>query len=157
MRDEIREKLRQRAKKHDMDKVFLYLFFSKEEVQKYHINHKAHHLDNVLEKQNEDYYEAVIDFESSAYTKPDKPSNAYDFIRKCEENETFDKDTIRILDEIMEEFCINFSYYVTQDEEKMKFVSSLKEFTEEDIIFEIVEHADCLKEEIEYIKKMKIF
>jgi len=62
---------------HDLDKLFMYLFYDKKSVSKIHREHSQHH-DNELEKTYLDYVEMVLDWESARYTKPDKPLNAYD-------------------------------------------------------------------------------
>ena len=62
---------------HDLDKLYMYLFYNKSDVSKIHRNLVAHH-ENDLEKTNLDYIEMVLDWESARYTKPDKPLNAYD-------------------------------------------------------------------------------
>ena len=62
---------------HDLDKLFLYLFFNKKDVSKLHRDLNYHH-DNDLEKSKLDYIEMVLDWESARYTKDDKPLNAYD-------------------------------------------------------------------------------
>lgn len=62
---------------HDLDKLFLYLFFNKKDVSKLHRDLNYHH-DNELEKSKLDYIEMVLDWESARYTKDDKPLNAYD-------------------------------------------------------------------------------
>lgn len=62
---------------HDLDKLFLYLFFNKKDVSKLHRDLNYHH-ENELEKSKLDYIEMVLDWESARYTKEDKPLNAYD-------------------------------------------------------------------------------
>ena len=58
---------------HDLDKVFLYLFFKKEHVRKIHRRYSKHHKRAKTEK---DYIQMVIDWECARFTKPDKPLNA---------------------------------------------------------------------------------
>ena len=62
---------------HDLDKLYLYLFYDKSVVSRIHREQNPHHT-NALEKTKLDYLEMVLDWESARYTKPDKPLNAYD-------------------------------------------------------------------------------
>ena len=71
------EELLEKVKYHDLDKLFLYLFYDKKQVSKIHRDLTSHH-ENDLEKTDLDYIEMVLDWESARYTKPDKPLNAYD-------------------------------------------------------------------------------
>lgn len=70
-------KLLEQVQFHDLDKLFMYLFYNKSDVSRIHRNSVAHH-DNEIEKTDLDYIEMVLDWESARYTKPDKPLNAYD-------------------------------------------------------------------------------
>lgn len=63
---------------HDLDKLYMYLFYDKAIVSKIHREQNRHHVSNDLEKTYLDYVEMVLDWESARYTKPDKPLNAYD-------------------------------------------------------------------------------
>lgn len=60
---------------HDLDKVFLYLFFDYKKVHNFHRKHTRHHN---KAKTNTDFIQMVIDWECARYTKPDKPLNARD-------------------------------------------------------------------------------
>lgn len=71
----------EQVKKHDMDKLFLYLFYNKKDASSIHRNLTSHH-ENALPKNYVDYVEMVLDWESARYTKPDKPLNAYDTLYK---------------------------------------------------------------------------
>lgn len=65
---------------HDLDKIFLYLFLSRDTVRIFHRNHSRHH-----EKKahtHEDYVQMVIDWECARFTKPDKPLNARDTLER---------------------------------------------------------------------------
>ena len=66
---------------HDMDKLFMYLFYNKKDVSALHRQLSSHH-ENKIEKNKADYIEMVLDWESARYTKPDKPLNAYDTLYK---------------------------------------------------------------------------
>ena len=71
------KELLERVKYHDLDKMYMYLFYDKKTVSKTHREQSQHH-DNELTKSYLDYAEMVLDWESARYTKPDKPLNAYD-------------------------------------------------------------------------------
>ena len=73
--------LLEQVKFHDLDKMYLYMFYDKSVVSKFHRKNSNHH-SNVLEKSKLDYIEMVLDWESARYTKPDKPLNAYDTLYK---------------------------------------------------------------------------
>lgn len=68
-------------KKHDIDKLFIYMFYDKKDISKIHRTLSNHH-DNEKEKTYTDYVEMVLDWESARYTKSDKPLNAYDTLYK---------------------------------------------------------------------------
>ena len=76
-----RDDLIERLKHHDMDKMYLLLFYDKKDIEKYHRSMSTHH-DNDLEKTELDYIEMILDWESARYTKDDKPLNAYDTMYK---------------------------------------------------------------------------
>lgn len=76
-----REDLFERLKSHDMDKMYLLLFYEKKSIEGFHRMMSFHH-DNTLEKSELDYIEMVLDWESARYTKDDKPLNAYDTMIK---------------------------------------------------------------------------
>ncbi len=64
---------------HDLDKVFLYPILGKKLTQKYHRRWSKHHFhDGDIENK----VEAMFDWESARYTKPDKPLDAYDTWKK---------------------------------------------------------------------------
>ena len=65
---------------HDVDKLFLYLFLSKETTSNIHRRIARHHVDEMSSL--EDYKQAMVDWECARYTKPDKPLNAYDTLYK---------------------------------------------------------------------------
>ena len=66
---------------HDMDKLFMYLFYNNKDVSALHRQLSSHH-ENEIEKNKADYIEMVLDWESARYTKEDKPLNAYDTLYK---------------------------------------------------------------------------
>jgi hypothetical protein len=65
---------------HDLDKVFLYMFFDYKKVRQWHRNHMPHH--TVKAKTHSDFVQMVIDWECARYTKPDKPLNARETLAK---------------------------------------------------------------------------
>ena len=70
---------------HDIEKPLLYLFcfwINLNDIQKFHLKHNKHHVENNLKKSNNDIIETVIDWECARMTKPDKPLNAYDTLMK---------------------------------------------------------------------------
>lgn len=51
---------------HDLDKVFMFLFcpwLTTKEIQKIHRQNQKHHIENVSQKTEKDYLEAIIDWE----------------------------------------------------------------------------------------------
>lgn len=75
------EALLEQLKIHDLDKMYLLLFYEKKDIEGVHRKLSSHH-DNELSKSELDYMEMVLDWESARYTKPDKPFNAYDTLYK---------------------------------------------------------------------------
>ena len=65
---------------HDLDKVFLYMFFDYKKVHQWHRNNMPHH--TVKAKTHSDFVQMVIDWECARYTKPDKPLNARETLAK---------------------------------------------------------------------------
>ena len=76
-----KEKILKQIQYHDMDKLFMYLFYDKKDVSAMHRKLTSHH-ENEIEKNYIDYIEMILDWESARYTKPDKPLNAYDTLYK---------------------------------------------------------------------------
>ena len=75
------ERLIKQLNSHDMDKMYLLLFYNKKDINSFHRLMSRHH-DNSLEKTKLDYIEMILDWESARYTKDDKPLNAYDTLIK---------------------------------------------------------------------------
>ena len=75
------KELLEKVELHDLDKLFMYLFYEKESASDIHRDMISHH-ENKLPKTELDYMEMVLDWESARYTKPDKPLNAYDTLIK---------------------------------------------------------------------------
>jgi hypothetical protein len=73
---------------HDADKL-LFLYFlavilncDAKWVHNIHRKHCRHHAENKYTKTRKDYIEMIIDWECARYTKPDKPLNAYNTMKK---------------------------------------------------------------------------
>lgn len=120
--------------KHDLDKMFLLLFYDKDIVKKIHRDTSNHH-DNDLLKTKLDYMEMVLDWESARYTKPDKPLNAYDTLYKYYPH--LENNILPIL----KEFSIDYSS-TTMDDDVVDYVSTLESVDENDIKKELV---SCIK------------
>ena len=117
---------------HDLDKLYLYLFYNKKDVSKMHRNLTKHH-ENEIEKNTLDYIEMVLDWESARYTKPDKPLNAYDTLYKYYPE--MEKEILPILQQIkldktnlpMEEDVIEYTNSINQISIK-EIKNELKDF-----------------------------
>lgn len=64
---------------HDLDKVVLYCFISKEKASAWHKAHSNHHVRN---NTVQDPLQAVLDWECARFTKPDKPLTARETWKK---------------------------------------------------------------------------
>lgn len=63
---------------HDMDKICCGLSYPQLTVDYFHRLFNGHHIDGLIEQKSKyDWIEMVMDWESAAYTKPDKCKNAY--------------------------------------------------------------------------------
>lgn len=119
---------------HDLDKMFMLLFYDKDIVKEVHRKTSRHH-DNDLEKSKLDYMEMVLDWESARYSKPDKPLNAYDTLNMFYshlENEILP---------ILKEFNI-CEANTPMEEDVVNYVNILGEVSEDDIKKELVK---CIK------------
>ena len=66
---------------HDMDKLFMYIFcgfLGVKRISKIHRKYVSHHLSKNKNVTYSNVLEAVLDWESARYTKPDKPLNAWE-------------------------------------------------------------------------------
>lgn len=139
------DELRERIKYHDLDKLFMYLFYEKSYVSHIHRELVSHH-ENDIEKSKLDYIEMVLDWESARYTKPDKPLNAYDTLCNFYPN---------MMDEILpilKNIGIDKSN-IDMDKEILEYANSLNEITIEDITKELME---CLRMVLNNDKKIKV-
>lgn len=119
------KELLERIEYHDLDKLFMYLFYDKKTSSKIHRNLSSHH-DNELEKDYLDYVEMILDWESARYTKPDKPLNAYDTLINYYSN------MIDVILPILKEIGLDKSDTL-KEEEIMNYVNNLNTITNEDI------------------------
>ena len=128
--------LLERIEYHDLDKLFMYLFYDKKSISKIHRDLSKHH-ENELEKDYLDYVEMVLDWESARYTKPDKPLNAYDTLINFYSNMN------KIILPILKEMGID-KPNLPMDEDILNSINQINQVTEEDIE----------KEMTKYIKKL---
>ena len=126
----------ERIKSHDIDKLYLYLFYEKKTVSRIHREQSSHH-ENELEKTYLDYVEMVLDWESARYTKPDKPLNAYDTLVK------FYPGMTDVILPILQEMKID-KPGLPMDQDILKLVEELDTVSEEDIIKELKDNIDLI-------------
>lgn len=136
----LREEMARRAKVHDMDKLLLYLFWDQDRSQRYHVEHAPHHLENGREQSYYDMVETVIDYECAPYTKPDKPLNAYDFVRWLTQEGLLGAEKAGQLTDVMHELGIDRSGTVEGDAEGLAYIRGLGEVTEEMILLEVLRY-----------------
>ena len=137
---ETKREMMRRAQAHDIDKMINYQFMSREDASNYHKKHSSHHMANNLSKTYYDKLEAVLDYESAGYTKPDKPLNAFDTIAKLREKGIVSD---RICDDLLiicQGLQIAKSYSVTDDAEGMAYLSQYENVTEEMIVKDIQDY-----------------
>ncbi|MBQ8932940.1 MAG: hypothetical protein IJ061_01505 [Lachnospiraceae bacterium] len=137
-----------RARVHDLDKVFLYVFLDDQIVsQKIHVKRKKHHLENQEPKSRMDLMETVIDYECAPYTKPDKPLNAWDFVRKMDGLGYLDAELAGQLYGIMHEHGSDASRDLREDREGRAYLASFGEVTEEMVLAELMDFIHEIPEE----------
>lgn len=134
---EIKNEMLKRVVEHDMDKIIMYQFVSREEASAYHKNTSRHHMSNKLPKTYCDKLEAVLDYESAGYTKPDKPLNAFDTINRFKASGIVSPSICDDLLIICKDLGIARSYSVTEDEVGMKYLGQFDNVTEEMICEDI--------------------
>lgn len=132
---ENRELLEQ-IKYHDLDKLYMYLFYDKKTASKIHREQTKHHT-NDLEKSYFDYIEMVLDWESARYTKPDKPLNAYDTLY------SYYPEMIDIILPILKEMGIDKSN-IPMDADIINSINSFNEITSDDIEKELTKNIKLL-------------
>ena len=126
------EELLKKIESHDLDKLFMYLFYSKSDVSRIHRDLVPHH-DNEKEKTYLDYIEMVLDWESARYTKPDKPLNAYDTL--CKYYPNMENEILPIL----KEMGIDQSN-LPMEEDILEYANGMKDISIEDIKAEMKEY-----------------
>ena len=131
-----KEKILKQIEKHDVDKLFMYLFYSKNDVSRFHRELSSHH-ENDIEKTEIDYIEMVLDWESARYTKPDKPLNAYDTLYKYYPN--LENKIMPILNE----FGINQTN-LPMEKDVIEYANTIKDTTMLQIKIEMKEYLDKL-------------
>lgn len=138
-----KEEVINQVKKHDMDKMFLYLFYNKKDASNIHRCFSSHH-ENELHKNYVDYVEMVLDWESARYTKPDKPLNAYDTLYK------YYPDMEENVLPILKEFGLDRSRQ-DAEEDVLEYAKSLDNISIKDIENEMVQSIreifDCFSKE----------
>ncbi len=125
------EELKERLKNHDMDKMYLLLFYDKKDINKFHRSISTHH-DNDLPKTTLDYIEMILDWESARYTKDDKPLNAYDTMVK------FYSHLQGSLLPLLKQMGLDKST-LEKEEDVVNYANTLDNITEEDIKKELIE------------------
>ena len=132
-----KEKILKQIQYHDMDKLFMYLFYDKKDVSAMHRKLTSHH-ENEIEKNYIDYIEMILDWESARYTKPDKPLNAYDTLYKYYTN--MEHEILPIL----KAFEID-KPNLPMEKDVLEYANSLKNISMEDIEKELI---DYIKQEM---------
>ena len=130
------KELLEKVELHDLDKLFMYLFYEKESASDIHRDMISHH-ENNLPKTELDYMEMVLDWESARYTKPDKPLNAYDTL--C----NFYPDMMDEILPILKSICIDKSN-LPMEEDVWEYTQSISDVTLEDIKKEFINYLDVL-------------
>lgn len=136
----IKAEMVKKVQSHDMDKLIMYQFLEKDQASKIHRETASHHMGNNVPKTYLDKLEAILDYESAGYTKPDKPLNAYDTLLMFRSKHALPDDIINELLDITKDLEINSSYSVTQDIDGMKYLEQFKNVSEEDIANEIISY-----------------
>jgi hypothetical protein len=130
------KELLDKVKLHDLDKLFMYLFYEKEDASNIHRDLMSHH-QNKIAKDKLDYMEMVLDWESARYTKPDKPLNAYDTLYR------FYPGLEEHILPILKELGID-KPNLPMEEDVWEYTQSIVNVSKEDIKNEIVEYLDLL-------------
>lgn len=133
---ENKEEIMNQIEFHDLDKLYMYLFYNKKDVSNVHRQLSSHH-DNSIEKNDADYVEMVLDWESARYTKPDKPLNAYDTLYKY-----YPEMEEKILP-ILKKFKIDKSD-LPMEEDVLEYAKSLSNTNIDDIKEELKHYIDVL-------------
>lgn len=127
-----KEKVLKQIEKHDLDKMFMYMFYNKSDASSIHRKLSTHH-ENDLDKNYIDYIEMVLDWESARYTKDDKPLNAYDTLYKY--YSSMKKEIVPIL----EKFNIN-KPNLPKEKDVEEYVKTLQNISLNDIKDEYIKY-----------------
>ena len=130
------KELLDKVKLHDLDKLFMYLFYEKEDASNIHRDLMSHHQNKIV-KDKLDYMEMVLDWESARYTKPDKPLNAYDTLYR------FYPGLEEHILPILKELGID-KPNLPMEEDVWEYTQSIVNVSKEDIKNEIIEYLDLL-------------
>lgn len=130
------KELLDKVKLHDLDKLFMYLFYEKEDASNIHRDLMSHHQNKII-KDKLDYMEMVLDWESARYTKPDKPLNAYDTLYR------FYPGLEEHILPILKELGIDKPSLPMEDD-VWEYTQSIVNVSKEDIKNEIIEYLDLL-------------
>lgn len=118
---------------HDMDKICCGLCYPQLTVDYFHRLFNGHHIDGLIEQKSKyDWIEMIMDWESAAYTKPDKGKNAYGVAT------SFNKDIYHYV----EPYLVLFNF----NKEEVKLIESIK-----DRIPNKVYESDMIEAIIKYI------
>lgn len=127
-------KVLERLKHHDMDKMYLLLFYEKKDIESYHRSMSSHH-DNDIKKTELDYIEMVLDWESARYTKDDKPFNAYDTM--CKFYPHLEKELLPILKKIgLDKSTLE------KEKDVSEYAQSINNVSEDDIKKELIDYIE---------------
>lgn len=127
-------KVLERLKHHDMDKMYLLLFYKKKDIESYHRSMSSHH-DNDIKKTELDYIEMVLDWESARYTKDDKPFNAYDTM--CKFYPHLEKELLPILKKIgLDKSTLE------KEKDVSEYAQSINNVSEDDIKKELIDYIE---------------
>lgn len=130
------KELLNKVKLHDLDNLFMYLFYDKEDASNIHRDLMSHH-QNKIKKDKLDYMEMVLDWESARYTKPDKPLNAYDTLYR------FYPELEEHILPILKELGIDKPSLPMEDD-VWEYTQSIVNVSKEDIRNEIIEYLNLL-------------
>ncbi len=130
------KELLEQIKYHDLDKLYMYLFFDKKSVSRIHRELSSHH-ENDLEKTYIDFVEMVLDWESARYTKLDKPLNAYDTLYK------FYPEMEEFILPILKEMGIDSSN-TPMEEDILKYAQEINDITDKELENELISNVKLL-------------
>lgn len=115
---------------HDVDKLFMFVlipFMGKEYINKIHRKYMKHHLSMYKYKNciEQDYVEAIIDWECARFTKPDKPLDAEDTMIKY-----FSEFTYELLPYLKKYHLLKYNWIVEESKEYSKVPSVIEKIDE---------------------------